>query len=80
VKPQRGCFYSLSKNLLLMVRCKKMFCTKRLFDRDFLYGVFPNAGFVKDPEELFQVPGENIHGEREPDDNKCCGTDEEPGL
>ncbi len=57
-----------------------MYCKKRLFDRDFLYGASANAGFVKDPEELFQTPGESIHDEREHDENKCCGTDEEPEL
>jgi hypothetical protein len=62
-----------------MVRFEMMYCTKRLFDRDFLYGVSPNAGFVNDPEELFQSPVEKSHIEGEPDHNKCCGTDEEPG-
>lgn len=63
-----------------MVRCEKLNCTKRFFDKDFLYGVSPNAGFVKDPEELFQVPAGNIQSGREPDENNCCGADEEPEV
>ncbi|WP_291855593.1 hypothetical protein [Marinilabilia sp.] len=63
-----------------MVRFEKLYCSKRLFDRDFLYGVSPNSGFVKDPEEFFVSPCENICSERESDDDTCRGTDEEPGL
>ncbi len=63
-----------------MVRCEKKNCKKRVSDRDFLYGDFPDAGFVKDPEELFQTPDESIQNQNDIDDKKCCGSDEEAGI
>jgi len=63
-----------------MVRFEKLYCRKRLFDRDFLYGVSQNSGFVKDPEAFFSGPAENSSSDREMDEDTCKGTDEETVL
>ncbi len=55
-----------------MKRSEKMYCTKRLFDRDFLYGVFPRAGYVKDAEAFLQNPDETNPGESDADDETFC--------
>ncbi|PWD99853.1 hypothetical protein [Marinilabilia rubra] len=60
-----------------MVRFEKTYCAERLFDRDFLYGVFANSGFVKDPEEFLRTSGECTCIDRECDGDKNQNTDED---
>lgn len=63
-----------------MVRFEKLYCRKRLFDRDFLYGVSQNSGFVKDPEAFFSGAAEHSTPDREADEDAGGGCDEETLL
>ncbi|WP_462318920.1 hypothetical protein [Marinilabilia sp.] len=65
------------KFLLLMVRLEKLYCTGRLFDRDFLYGVFANSGFIKDPEEFLKTAGERSCSEPDCDGEKSQNTEDD---
>jgi len=60
-----------------MVRFERKYFAGRLFDRDFLYGVFPSSGFVKDPEEFLRASEECSCNDAECDGDKCQSTDED---
>lgn len=55
----------------------KVYCKKRLSDRDFLFGIFREKGVGKRAEDLGNIPEQYPFREQDGEENGCDGPAED---